>query len=317
MVYNNKFVACVLVNGQPQQELANNTVVIPFGSEYTLRFRNKHDRRAVVQIWMDGENVSGGGYVINANDVVDIRRHASKDVAFKFVSLDSPEAVEHGKNGPNLDKSKGTIEARFYLEKKPTAYFVSWHPWVNPSINPWTYTYTNPYSGSGGCINTTSSWGPVGGAPLSVNHIDSDGTVYGYRTPDKPLKIGLCSMSSQTPISESADGCTVEGSKTFQSFHNVDVDLEQEYTSIQMFLQGVNPCCEPAPERKPILLVEEKAAKKSLRDLERENENLRRKIAEIESEQLKERLKKIMESDPLKGDLKKTSESGQSEQSKQ
>jgi hypothetical protein len=118
MVYSNKFVLALLKDGTPQKELSNRTVQIPFGAEYSLRLRNKHSRRAVVQIYIDGENVSGGGYVIPANDHVDIKRHYDKDRAFKFVALDSEEAVDFGKNGPNPDKVKGTIEARFYLEKE-------------------------------------------------------------------------------------------------------------------------------------------------------------------------------------------------------
>jgi hypothetical protein len=116
MVYSNKFVMCVLVNGRPQKELANGQVSLPFGTEYSLRFRNKNDRRAVVEIWIDGENVSGSGYVVNAHDYVDIKRHHDIDRSFKFVSLDSEDAIEHGKNGPNHDKVKGVIEAKFRLE---------------------------------------------------------------------------------------------------------------------------------------------------------------------------------------------------------
>jgi hypothetical protein len=100
MMYSNKFVMCVLVNGQPQTEKANWVVTLPFGSEYALRFRNKHSRRAVVQIYIDGENVSGAGYVVPANDYVDIKRHHDKDRAFKFVSLDSPEQWTPGRTAP-------------------------------------------------------------------------------------------------------------------------------------------------------------------------------------------------------------------------
>lgn len=109
---------CVLLEGRPQEELANGVVKLPFGTEYALRFRNKHSRRAVVKIYVDGENVSGNGYIIPANDHVDIKRHWDKDRSFKFVELNSPEAVDAGKNGPNADKSKGVIEAHFYLEKE-------------------------------------------------------------------------------------------------------------------------------------------------------------------------------------------------------
>jgi len=133
MVYSNKFVMCVLVDGVPQEELSNGVVRLPFGTEYCLRFRNKHSRHAVVRLRIDGEEISGGGYIVPAHGYIDVQRPVDKDAAFKFVSLGSAEAVEFGKNGPNLDKSKGVIEASFYLEKKK--YFGRYQGSVLRSMN--------------------------------------------------------------------------------------------------------------------------------------------------------------------------------------
>jgi hypothetical protein len=120
MVYSSRFIMCVLRDGIPQQELGDGSVVLPFGSEYALRFRNKNpDRRAVVKVFIDGENVSAGGFVINANDKLDIERPVDNPVKFRFVSLDSSDAVDFGKNGPNTDRTKGVVEAHFSLEKPP------------------------------------------------------------------------------------------------------------------------------------------------------------------------------------------------------
>lgn len=127
-MYSSKFVMCVLLDGTPQKELANGEIHLPFGSTYTIRLRNRNSRPAAAKIYIDGENVSGEGWRIPANDKVDIRRHADRDVSFKFVDLDSAEAIEFGKNGPNHDKVKGVIEARFYLEKdKPAPIRVEHH----------------------------------------------------------------------------------------------------------------------------------------------------------------------------------------------
>ena len=92
---------CLIVDGVVQKELTNNTVKIPFGTEYTLRFRNKNNRRSVVKFKIDGEDASGNGYVISPNGHVDIKRYAHKDCAFKFVSVDSEEAIDYGKNNSN------------------------------------------------------------------------------------------------------------------------------------------------------------------------------------------------------------------------
>ena len=108
----------IFINGTIAKELANGQINIPFGSEYKIRIRNKHNRRSVCKISIDGENISGEGFVIGANSFVDIERPVDVDRKFKFVSLDSEEAYDHGKNGPNYNKIKGVISADFALEKE-------------------------------------------------------------------------------------------------------------------------------------------------------------------------------------------------------
>lgn len=267
MMYSNKFVMCVLYRGEVQKEKANGTVTLPFGAEYSLRFRNKNPRRAVVKIYIDGENVSGPGYVVNANDYVDIKRHHDKDRSFKFVSLDSPDAYEHGKNGPNDDKVKGTIEARFYLEKEtpPKPIYLPviqdhhhhhhhhdhdyWPPLKNPyQPNPW-YDSTPRYTcGGSGYQAKGSSMG------MSYNACsDGGGGTQGSAMPRSLNKTTCdtgsisCSMGNSQPvfgISESLslqDGCTVEGAASGQRFGTTYIDTEETYTSLKLFLQGYQP----------------------------------------------------------------------------
>ncbi len=315
MVYSQRFVACVLVNGEPQRELANGTVPIPFGTEYALRFRNKNARRAVVQIYIDGENVSGTGYVIDPKGVVDIRRHADKDVSFKFVSLDSPEAVEHGKNGPNEDKLKGVIEARFFLEKEapPAPKVVEHHhhhypnypkPWPKPYYPPyyplsplWQYepTWTQHWLGG-----SAGSSGSIGSSFTMSNKVDDaiDHTKHSMLrcasvgTPD--LHEGVVAANFMAQEAPLKDGCTVEGDLTGQTFGLTYVDLETEYTSVRLFLQGFDPAQRLVKAKtKGGLICEIKQPSKSLQDLESENEALRLKVAEMEREQLEKKLKRL------------------------
>jgi ribosomal protein L40E len=229
MAYSNKFVVCVLVNGQIQKEKSNNVVSINFGDEYSLRFRNKNSQRAVVKFYLDGENVSGNGYVVPANDFVDIERHHDKDRRFKFVELESEEAYDAGKNGPNVDGSKGLLEARFYLEKKrPIQNVEHHHHWHDtwPTLN-------NPYV-------PPPKWGTreasrTCGGPSG--HVDT------------PLSIGNCAA---TP--EVRDGVTVEGTMSGQTFDSVHIDLEATCTTIKVTLQGK---AAKSAEQPSILIVEE------------------------------------------------------------
>lgn len=316
MVYSNHFVMCVLVNGTPLSELANGVVSLPFGSEYALRLRNKNGRRAVVKIYIDGENVSGNGYIIPANDFVDIKRHHDKDRSFKFVSLDSGEAVEFGKNGPNDDKVKGTIEARFYLEKERPA-----PPPVQPIIHdhhhhhhhhdhnyyprprPIWYTNTSRTCDyGGGEIRRLDSDVPLGDDVTyeSKRELATKG-IRSLRSRTKTcsaepasLSMGFAAPTSEVKTSsELKDGCTVEGHTTGQNFYTSWIETEDTYTSLKVFLQGYSG----NDSSNFVAAADEKPKRKTnkelrLSELEAENEELRRKLAEAENEELKKKVNK-------------------------
>jgi hypothetical protein len=335
MVYSNKFVVCVLLNGVPQQELANGVVKLPFETEYGLRFRNKHNRRAVVKIFIDGENVSGGGYVIPANDHIDIKRHWDKDRAFKFVSLDSSDAVDAGKNGPNPDKEKGLIEAHFYLEKEVNHHYYPYPmPWVKeehhhhhhyPKPDPWPNYPIRPI------WHTNANFGATAdNAKYSCNHIpvisSDESQACGFESADQHPKLSnpyvggqhtnstktpracgsrmamprvkmtneavpaTTNVSFNTPTPELKDGCTVLGESTGQRFTTVHIDLEDTCTTLKLFLQGweaeqVRHVNEPP--------VKPKKKDQKIDDLEAENEELRRQLAEIENSKLKRKLARV------------------------
>lgn len=205
MVYQDKFVVTVLVNGQVMPEQGN-VVAIPFGSEYSLRFRNKNNRRAVVKFTIDGEEASDGGYIIAAygqrGDVIDIKRFAAKDVAFRFAAVDSPAATDFGKNGPD-DGTKGLIEAKFYLEKIAV---------------PKTVVPLKRRIGAGGTIPHSTCCTPPR-FPL---------------LPEGPQLDYAVETELQT-------GVTVEGNATGQQFTIESIDIEPNYQTIVVVLRGYNP----------------------------------------------------------------------------
>jgi hypothetical protein len=241
MAFSNQFVLSVLVDGNIQEELSNGEVHIPFG-EYALRLRNRNSRRAVVKIFIDGENVSEGGYVVEANDHVDIYRHANRDRAFKFVSLDSQDAKDAGKGWENKDKTKGTIEARFYLERfvqqpykvlpqipiKREDPFNDYekYPWGKPS-KPWPKPYEIWCSSNNELDN--------GQTPYKMSHVITRGC---SQNPQCPSTVKCSSLSPQDKIS---DGCTVEGGMSGQTFGYTTLEVEEQYTSIKLYLQGCIP----------------------------------------------------------------------------
>jgi len=311
MVYSNKFVTAVIVNGQVQPELANGTVPIPWG-EYTLRFRNKNDRRAVVRIFIDGEDVGGNGYVIPARDHVDIKRHNLRDASFKLVPLTSGEAVDAGKNGPNLDKQIGVVEARFYLEKKvePVQIHHHYHQPLRRSIAPITPPWRpQPWGGYPGQIwlndsctlgdsaeskTLTSGGGTQCGSMLSANCGAMDKPNFGVP--------GTTVVPTWQELPKLQDGATVEGQATGQIFSTMYIDLESDYVSLKLFLQGYDPVTEKIASPKP-------KHEKTNRELQEENNRLqeeidtRRRLRDLEQQQEAERQRLLKINEDLRKEL--------------
>lgn len=244
---------CILHNGVPTEELKNGVVILPFGTEYKIRFRNKHNRRAIVQFWIDGEPMHEdnpyGGYVVPANGYVDIERPFDVQRKFKFVDLDSPDAIDHGKNGPNHDKQKGLIEARFYLEKEYKAPETIYVPYPVP-----TYPRPRPYDGIW-CETKTRgmlrSKGISGQSSGFLGEVDG-GISYSAQNSVQPAMfagacLNLCdSLNADVDVSVSSgssgmikDGATVEGGYSSQRFSSVSVDVDWDnYITLKLFLQG-------------------------------------------------------------------------------
>jgi predicted RNase H-like nuclease (RuvC/YqgF family) len=109
--------------------------------------------------------------------------------------------------------------------------------------------------------------------------------------PEATLGFSEFSESSYTaaPVTSDAilkDGCTVEGNVTGQSFHTVYIDLEETYTSLKLFLQGHEAEVQTAAPKK----TRKTNKDNRVEDLESENEELRRKLAELENAELKAKL---------------------------
>lgn len=241
MVYSNNCVLAVLVNGTPCNELANGSVPIPFNSEYTIRVRNKDKKRRVVaKVFVDGENVAEGGIIVPPNSYVDLEGPVDLHKRFKFVSLDSPDAVDFGKNGPNTDKSKGVIEARFHFEKEVKTteehhhhHYHDW-PWWLPPTRPYQVPYRPVWRGNG--IVRTSGFKGSSNIGMSLDNNSLNDTL-GFCEQDV-TRAAACFNAVNACSTQLQDGCTVEGSYTNQSFNTMHLDYEPEATVLKIFLQG-------------------------------------------------------------------------------
>jgi hypothetical protein len=89
MMYGNKLAAAIKVDGKVLREFKD-TVHIPFGSEYAITIKNLHTTRAVVSVYIDGDNMVPGGLVLNAGQSIDLERsirnnNLTEGNKFKFI----------------------------------------------------------------------------------------------------------------------------------------------------------------------------------------------------------------------------------------
>jgi hypothetical protein len=119
MMYNNKLVVSLKANGRILRE-NKDTILIPFGSEYSFLLKNLHTQRAVVNIFIDGDNIVEGGLVINAGQEVNLERYIkngnlTEGNRFKFIERTA--AIEDGPRGIKLED--GLVRIEFQYEKPP------------------------------------------------------------------------------------------------------------------------------------------------------------------------------------------------------
>lgn len=243
-MYSNDFVVCVCKDGKAVDEDRGGVVRLPFGQEYTIYLKNKHSRRAVADISIDGEHM--GEFVVGAHSSVYIKRPADRDAAFRFVSATSDAAKKEGKSE---DDASGVITVKWSLEKaRPTIRYLAPpvyrsrsirkydEPWITPQI----YTSNNADAQPAACFNCCS---------------DFDGAV-------------TTSGGIQLPEVSNV-GVTVDGGRTNQSFYEVNIDIEDTSTTMVIILRGLDVKAE-RKAKKSQTLAEIKKIKAQLEKLERE-----------------------------------------------
>ncbi len=199
------YVLAIIVNGQPLSERADGSVIVPFETEYQIRLRNKTSRRALAKVYIDDECVTPTGIIVNNFNYVDLDRPTTKRTKFKFVAVDSFDAVDAGKNREN-DPAMGVIRVEFYPEKERAV-----------------PTYLVPL------------------ARMSPSNVRSrNPQVKGFTSGD----VYACGQGAAESVTQSSieAGATVEGSYSSQNFTKVyfEADWSQK-TTLRVVLKGYWP----------------------------------------------------------------------------
>lgn len=220
MMYGNKIAAAIKVSGKVLREFKD-TVYIPFGSEYSILVKNLETKRACVNIYLDGDCVTGGGLVLNAGQEIDLERfikngNLSEGNRFKFIERTA--GVEQHR-GIKLEDGLIRIEHQFEYVR-PIQHIVQ-YPSHAPSLDQ---------------RNGTSS--PMRGLDVSYSATSISGSA---------SSMGLTSYS----VSLNEAGITVPGSKSEQKFQTAYMG-EMEPEKFSMVIKLLGETADNKPVVKPV-----------------------------------------------------------------
>lgn len=219
-MYNQKLVASIKSKGKVLREFKD-TVYIPFASEYSILLKNLNTTRAVVNVFIDGENVVPGGLVIDPGRTVDLERwvkngNLSEGNKFKFIERTS--TIEDGPRGIKLEDGLVRIEYQFEIPR----------PIINVAPN-WTTT-TTTWNGVYASGASGASYN-VGGALRSVDFSAGE-AMKASATNATTATLNAMNISASGSMHDGAAtmdsyvsdvGITVPGSKSEQKFSTVYV----------------------------------------------------------------------------------------------
>lgn len=127
MMYASKLAVAIKVNskvlreGKSQGSEQDDTVFIPFGSEYTLYVKNMNSVRALVRVSIDGtdatENVS---IIVPANGFIELERFVkagNMSAGLKFKFIERTAKIEDGPRGIKVED--GLIRIEYEFEREP------------------------------------------------------------------------------------------------------------------------------------------------------------------------------------------------------
>jgi hypothetical protein len=251
MMYSNKLVASLKANGKILREFKD-TVYIPFGSEYSFLLKNLHTQRAVVNIFIDGDNIVEGGLVVDAGREVNLERYIkngnlTEGNRFKFIERTA--AIEDGPRGIKLED--GLIRIEFQFEKPPVA--------IHNSYGNFRYT------GAGGSMSSSEYRGITDKFTLqasgSISQMNVNGALRGvdYSQGESVKATAASAINKVSPnemeLHDGAATCdwndvgiTVPGSKSTQKFQHVTMGvMEAEKHTMVIKLLG------ETADNKPVL----------------------------------------------------------------
>ena len=257
-MYGNKLAAAIKVNGKVLREFKD-TVYIPFGSEYSILVKNLEGRRAVVNVYIDGDNAVPGGLVLGANQEVELERkivnnNLREGNRFKFI--ERTENIENGPRGIKLEDGLIKIEHQF---EQPPVQINHIPQWQRDDIfrHPWTTTYGGLSGALGSTANNSYN---VNGVMRSVDFSKGEQVraMASTATTAQLNSMGISATSCEVhdgmatmDCSFNDVGITVPGSKSNQTFQTAYIGALESATHT-MVIKLVGDLGNNKPVVKPV-----------------------------------------------------------------
>ena len=226
-MYNQKLVASIKVKGKILREFKD-TVYIPFASEYSVLLKNLNTVRAVVNVFVDGENAVPGGLVIDPGRSVDLERwikngNLSEGNRFKFIERTAQ--IEDGPRGIKEEDGLIRVEYQFELPRPVIN--------LNQVFGNNSTIYSSEYQGVTDKYSKTSGWISASGAS-TISQMNVGGVLRGvdYSAGEATKAAAAAAINQVAPdaieyhsgaatMDWNDVGITVPGSKSTQTFQTV------------------------------------------------------------------------------------------------
>jgi len=231
MVYHSQLIAVIKSNKKILRELSDNTVKLPFNTEYSIIFKNLNSRDALIKVSIDGEDVLDNSEIIirgnSSGSLEGFLKGNQVTNNFKFIQK-TDQIINH--RGDRIDDGIIRIEYR-YAKIKP----------VPIQITSWTYSSESIFHPPG-CVcpicnpqyHQKQVFPFVG--PLTTGDYPNSNNIY-LSSSVNPIIISE-NFSSSCNI-RSDEGITVKGSESDQRFINSFIDeVEEQSHVIIIYLKG-------------------------------------------------------------------------------
>ena len=221
MMYHSKFASAIKVKGRVLRENGD-TVLVPFGSEYSILLKNLNTKRAIVNVYIDGENQTPGGLVIDAGRECTLERSIKNNnltEGNKFKFIERTGAVEKHRG---IGVEDGIVRIEFEFEREQQQWWALNANQINTS-GPWTPP------GAGDVWLKGTTWGGSNHTPTyGVAGVTTNSVLRGTSASLNSVNISAqgapivdVTQAVAQNVSYNDAGITVAGSKSDQKFRTV------------------------------------------------------------------------------------------------